>query len=296
MGWSCTGARLATGSLDHDVKVWAVDAAGAVAGSKAGAGHQPKTEVELKGHTDVVEQLVWHPSSGDRLASAGGDKTVRVWDVRAGKCALNCPTAGENINIAWSPDGHTVAVGNRDDLISFIDLRTGKVAKTSKFFFEVNEIVWNPAGDLLLLTTGLGTVEVMSYPSVQPLHSLSGHTAGCYCIAYQPGGQHFAVGGADALVSVWDAEEMACVRTVPRLEKPISTLGFSYDGRYLAAGSSENVIDVSETATGKLVHHIQARVVQLSSLAWSPKHILLAYAGEDRGYEGVVKIYGYPQT
>lgn len=30
---------------------------------------------------------------------------------------------GENINICWSPDGKCIAVGNKDDLIAFIDTR-----------------------------------------------------------------------------------------------------------------------------------------------------------------------------
>ena len=33
-------------------------------------------------------------------------------------------TAGENINVCWSPDGNTIAVGNKDDLITFIDAKT----------------------------------------------------------------------------------------------------------------------------------------------------------------------------
>ena len=30
-------------------------------------------------------------------------------------------TKGENINLSWSPDGKYVCVGNKDDLLSFID-------------------------------------------------------------------------------------------------------------------------------------------------------------------------------
>ena len=38
------------------------------------------------------------------------------WDVRSGKCVMNVATKGENINIDWSPDGKTIAVGNKEDL------------------------------------------------------------------------------------------------------------------------------------------------------------------------------------
>lgn len=40
-------------------------------------------DVELKGHTDSVDQLCWDPKHADLIATASGDKTVRVWDSRS---------------------------------------------------------------------------------------------------------------------------------------------------------------------------------------------------------------------
>lgn len=39
--------------------------------------------MELKGHTDSVDQLCWDPKHADLLATASGDKTVRLWDARS---------------------------------------------------------------------------------------------------------------------------------------------------------------------------------------------------------------------
>lgn len=41
--------------------------------------------------------------------------------------------------------------------------------------------------------TYLGTVEVLSYPSLRPLDTLMAHTAGCYCIAIDPTGRYVSV-------------------------------------------------------------------------------------------------------
>lgn len=68
---------------------------------------------------------------------------------------------GENINITWSPDGHTIAVGNKEDLITFIDMRTFKPISEQQFNFEVNEMSWNNESDLFFLTNGLGCVYVL---------------------------------------------------------------------------------------------------------------------------------------
>ncbi|KAK8962535.1 hypothetical protein KSP40_PGU005810 [Platanthera guangdongensis] len=45
-------------------------------------------DIELKGHTDSVDQLCWDPKHADLLATAAGDKTVRLWDARRWITAL----------------------------------------------------------------------------------------------------------------------------------------------------------------------------------------------------------------
>ena len=43
---------------------------------------------------------------------------------------------GENINIAWAPNGKTIAVGNKEDLVTFIDVRSHKIQREEQFKFE----------------------------------------------------------------------------------------------------------------------------------------------------------------
>lgn len=53
---------------------------------------------------------------------------------------------GENINLAWSPDARTVAVGNKEDLITFVDAKGRRVEKEEQFKMEVNEFCWSVEG------------------------------------------------------------------------------------------------------------------------------------------------------
>ncbi|CAE6004186.1 unnamed protein product [Arabidopsis arenosa] len=57
-----------------------------------------------------------------------------------GKCTQQAELSGENINITYKPDGTHVAVGNRDDELTILD---------------VNEIDWNMPGDFFFLNTGV---------------------------------------------------------------------------------------------------------------------------------------------
>ncbi|KAJ6313781.1 hypothetical protein OIU78_017431 [Salix suchowensis] len=151
-------------------------------------------------------------------------------------------------------------------------------------------------GEMFLLTTGNGTVEVLSYPSLQPLETVMAHTAGCYCIAIDPKGRYFAVGSADSLVSLWDISEMLCVRTFTKLEWPVRTISFNHTGGFIASASEDLFIDISNVHTGRSVHQIPCRAA-MNSVEWNPKYNILAYAGDDKNKyqtdEGVFRIFGF---
>ena len=89
-------------------------------------------------------------------------------------------------------------------------------------------------------------------------------------------GRYFATGSADALVSVWDANELACIKTFSRLEWPVSsnllsntlhrrsprisevfiqvrTISFSHDGALLASASEDMRIDIGHVETTQKV-------------------------------------------
>jgi WD40 repeat protein len=51
-------------------------------------------ESTFKGHSDLVDQLCWHPSHSDLLVTASGDKTVRLYDCRAAKSIKTIDTPG----------------------------------------------------------------------------------------------------------------------------------------------------------------------------------------------------------
>ena len=196
VAWNCNGKRLASGSVDQTARVWNIDPQvrllvvdlGGVAALTVRSpalkavctltvvhlqgGSSREKDFELAGHTDSVDQLCFDPTHPDRLATASADMSVKLWDCRTGKSTATVSTTGENINISWSPDGHTLAVGNKDDVVALIDARKNTVFKSTKFPYEVNEMSWNLSGNLFFLTTGQGTVEVLKYPTFETYRTL----------------------------------------------------------------------------------------------------------------------------
>uniref|UniRef100_A0ABI7ZQ42 THO complex 3 n=1 Tax=Felis catus TaxID=9685 RepID=A0ABI7ZQ42_FELCA len=237
VAWSCDGRRLASGSFDKTASVFLLEKDRLV------------KENNYRGHGDSVDQLCWHPSNPDLFVTASGDKTIRIWDVRTTKCIATVNTKGENINICWSPDGQTIAVGNKDDVVTFIDAKTHRSKAEEQFKFEVNEISWNNDNNMFFLTNGNGCINILSYPELKPVQSINAHPSNCICIKFDPMGKYFATGSADALVSLWDVDELVCVRCFSRLDWPVRTLSFSHDGKMLASASEDHFIDIAEVET-----------------------------------------------
>ena len=86
----------------------------------------------LQGHTSAVMRVAWHPD-GDRLASASGDGSVKVWDPLTGKLILSLiDLSSQMTTVAWSPDGKTLAAGSEDGTIIIYDAVPGfKAAEIS---------------------------------------------------------------------------------------------------------------------------------------------------------------------
>lgn len=179
LAWNCDGGYLATGSDDKTARVYNVDGSGAV-----------KPLMKLDVHADAVVKLCWDPTSPQRVATVGGwkDKAVRVWDLRlSSKPAAVFKLQEEYINLAWSPDGRTLAAGSENaeagdsnslnegekDCITLIDVRKlgggGKASSrpTLKFPFQVEDFCFSPNSRFLIMTTESGTVEVQQCDQTQ---------------------------------------------------------------------------------------------------------------------------------
>ncbi|CAM9114181.1 unnamed protein product [Discosporangium mesarthrocarpum] len=286
MGWNKDG-RFA--SAANEVKLWDVDAHGNARWSST-----------LENTSHSTQDLAWDPTSSHTLALCSQDKELHVYDVRGNKPVQEYVSDGENINVAWSPNGQYIAMGTMRsspqgtpiDVMGIYDVRHAKKRlKTVRFFYAINDFIWSPNGEVLITGTGDGHIELIRVSGFKNgagtkmtrFKRIAAHTVACFSVAMAPReSRYMAVGSADALVSLWDVDNLVCVRTLPRLETSVRSVSFSHNDHYLASGSEDHVIDIAEVETGECAHQINVGNRSTSALAWHPKELLLASAsGKD---------------
>jgi len=134
LGWNCDGTMMATGSADATAGVWSVDHRGCP---------KDRPERSLKGHTKCVDDLGWHPSARDVLATcAREDRWVGVWDSVNGRLTRKIKTAEGNWRLAWRPDGGELATCNRGRTVCFLGLKSGLVERTHQAREDINGMAW----------------------------------------------------------------------------------------------------------------------------------------------------------
>lgn len=99
------------------------------------------------GHQGVINTLAFAPT-GDRIATASFDKSIRVWHSNGKFISTLRGHVGAIFQLSWSGDGRMLASGGKDSMVKVWNIGSGRiVSEMSGHSDEVYTIDWCVSGD-----------------------------------------------------------------------------------------------------------------------------------------------------
>ncbi|MBN2593009.1 MAG: protein kinase [Sedimentisphaerales bacterium] len=250
---------LATGSLDQTAKIWNIESGSLL--------------LTIPVNFPVVS-LAFCPDSS-RLVTTAADATARVWqlgteDVRVGRPSLTYKSlltlAGHSntvMCVTYSPQGHWIATGSKDNTARIWDAQSGHLIKTLEGHDGwVLDVAFSPDSERLATASADNTARIWQVDTGKLLFELSGNTS-------------------QVLQADWDWDKSGSwPSSTPPSTSWILQVTWSPDGKYIAAGGQDGTTCLWDSTSGTLLAPpLQGHRDGVSSLAFSPDGLRLATAG-----------------
>ncbi|MDX2031636.1 MAG: AAA-like domain-containing protein [Blastocatellia bacterium] len=234
-------------------------------------------------HEEAAVAIAFSPD--DRvIATAGGDRQIRLWDSTDGSLLASLPGHTQLIwEIAFSPDGTMLASSSWDRTVRFWDLATRReIGRLQGHTDNVTGIAFSPDGKTLASAGWDKQVKLWDLSTGQEKMTLAGAENWVWSVAFSPNGKLVAAASEDKTIRLWDAATGRLLRTIEAFERSVYGIAFSHDGVKLAGCSENGQTRIFQVATGKDLGTLDTRSFAVSTVAFSPDDKRIATAGIDR--------------
>merc|ERR1711998_795149 len=159
----------------------------------------------FRGHVDSVNHVTFQPFSNNVL-TASGDKTVSLWDLRAGLCVQTFYGHANCCNQAvFNLRGDTIASCDSDGIVKLWDVRVvSEYLQIDTGQPPANAATFDRSGKVLAIASGDASVKVFNVDEKVFVMNLEGHKDSVQDVAFEPGNNKYLMSvSSDSTFIMW---------------------------------------------------------------------------------------------
>lgn len=232
----------------------------------------------MLGHWSAVFDVRFD-ASGNTIASASYDGSVRLWNAHDGTPRQTFAHGGKVGAVAFAGTDRLCSGGNTD--VRVWEIATGRMVHSLPADArQVTAIATGSSGRHVLSGGFEGALRVFELESGRLVHSMT-QPGRVLAVAADPGGERLASGGDDGVVRVFRFEGGALEVQLRGHTGPVNDVVFSADGQTLVSAGDDRTIRVWYVRAGQPMHTLSGHRDQVWAIALDPTGKQLASASKD---------------